>query len=257
MRLAVISDIHGNLDALDAVLDDLASGDSVDLTWCLGDLAAFGPRPAECVEKIRTLSENGESKTFRVIGGNTDRYLVNGTRFPAAIAEDEATFKQLAEAWQTRDTILNWNLSRLSWADYAYLKSILGRELSSSVEGYGQVIGYHAVPGDDEPLLGPDTPETQALDYVLDREGRLGIGGHTHLQMDRALKGWRLVNVGSVGLSSANPGYAEYGLFTFTEDDLSVELKRVPYDVDNMRIDLEVVGHPAPRWLAARLQPQE
>jgi len=82
MRLAILSDIHGNLVALEAALADIASVGQVDLTWCLGDLAAFGSRPAECVQRIRALADADEGKRFKVIGGNTDRYLVTGERMP-------------------------------------------------------------------------------------------------------------------------------------------------------------------------------
>ena len=57
MRLAVISDIHGNLIAFEAVLQDLQSVGEVDLIWCLGDLAMGCTRPAECVAKVRELHE--------------------------------------------------------------------------------------------------------------------------------------------------------------------------------------------------------
>ncbi|MCC7452288.1 MAG: metallophosphoesterase family protein, partial [Anaerolineae bacterium] len=69
MRLAVLSDIHGNILALEAVLRDLKQMGGADKTWVLGDLCAFGPRPAECIQMVRELA--GVS----VIIGNTDRYV--------------------------------------------------------------------------------------------------------------------------------------------------------------------------------------
>src|SRR5215468_12577089 len=72
MRLAILSDIHGNLLALQAVLDDLKQAGGADKTWVLGDLCAFGPRPAECIQILRELKE------AEIIGGNTDRYVITG-----------------------------------------------------------------------------------------------------------------------------------------------------------------------------------
>lgn len=266
MRLAVISDIHGNLVALEAVLADLEAAGGADLTWCLGDLAAFGPRPAECVARIRGLAqvtatgENGEttkeSKTFRVIGGNADRYLVTGERLRDPSAKDAAEFASLADRWQQRDSILNWGVGKLAWEDYEYLKAIRGRELWHEVEGYGTVIGYHAVPGNDESFLRPETSAEEAADYLLDREGHLGIGGHTHFQMDRQVGRWRLVNVGSVGLSFEQPGIAQYGLFDFAGGDVTVTLRQVAYDVAAVIDDLQAVGHPYPQWFSNRIRPQ-
>ncbi|MCU0465310.1 MAG: metallophosphatase family protein [Anaerolineae bacterium] len=256
MRLAVISDIHGNLTALETVLEDLAQTPDIDLTWCLGDLAAFGPRPAECVRRIKALAEADEGKTFRVIGGNTDRYLVYGERLRVPTAQDEAEFAQHAQNLIDRDTILNWNFSRLDWECYQFLKGTLRRELSKEVEGYGLVIGYHGVPGDDEAFLLPNTTDEQASDYFLDREGFLGIGGHTHRQMDRTVGRWRMVNVGSIGMSFDQPGIAQYGIFTFEGGKVDVELRALPYDVEGATADLHAAGHPLPHWFASRIRPE-
>lgn len=257
MRLAVISDIHGNLKAFETAWADLQAQGDFDQIWVLGDLAAFGPRPAECIGRVRALREEIGKEKFKVIGGNTDRYMVQGTRpyFPAA--EDAEGVAKLASMWQGRDTALNWAVEQISFEDYDYLKSILGRERQLRVEGYGTVIGYHAIPGDDESnLLKPDSDDEQAMDALLDREGRMGIGGHTHLQMDRAIGAWRVVNVGSVGWSFGAPGMAEWGLFSFESGAATVELRRIPYDVAAVLADFEAVNHPAPETMinAGRLK---
>ncbi|PJF41348.1 MAG: metallophosphoesterase [Chloroflexi bacterium] len=253
MRLAVLSDIHGNLTAFEAVLADLESVGSVDKIWVLGDLAALGPRPVECIRKVKAMQEAAEKGTFGVISGNTDRYLVTGERMPTPPAKDEEAFAKLATAWSIRDRQFNWGMAQLGFEDYEYLKK-LRHELSVKVARYGPVIGYHAVPGDDEAMLLPDTPEEQALDYLLDREGVLAIGGHIHRQMNRDLGAWRVVNVGSVGMSFDMPGKAQWGLFTFLEDSLMVDLRAVPYDVDAVIADLHAVGFPDPDAAAARYQ---
>lgn len=255
MRLAVLSDIHGNLVALKAVLADLEASGAVDMIWCLGDLAAFGSHPAECIRLIREKREAFGKDKFQVIGGNTDRYLITGERFPKAPVKDADAFAKLAREWSSRDTILNWNVERLSWEDYEWLAKRIGREVSLHAEGYGWVIGYHAIPGNDETMLRPDTPAEEALDMLLDREGRLGIGGHIHVQMDRDLGRWRVVNVGSVGSAIDTPGLAQWGLFTFENGTAQVDLRRVPYDVDAAIADLENAGHPMPRWVSKALRP--
>ncbi len=247
MRLAVLGDIHGNLNALEAAWADVQTRGEFDEIWVPGDLAAFGPRPVECVRRVLELRSALGDEKLRVIGGNTDRYLVHGTRpswTPAA--DDEAALRGLAPAWGARDRALNWAVEQLGWEEYDFLRSILGRELRLQTPGYGPVIGYHAIPGDDESMaLRPDSPDEEAQDALLDREGRLGIGGHTHLQMDRDLGHWRAVNVGSVGWSFGAPGMAEWGLFTFDDDVATVELRRVPWDVSAVLADFVTIGHPA------------
>lgn len=257
MKLAVLSDIHGNLIALEAALADLNTVGPVDTIWCLGDLAAFGPRPVECIHRVRELRESFGQDHVHIIGGNTDRYLVTGERFRTQPVKDEEAFKKLHAARVAVDTLIDWGLGKLSWEDYEFLAKILHQELSQDAKGYGPVIGYHAIPGDDEAMsLRPDSPDEEALDALLDREGRLGIGGHTHLQMDRNLGRWRAVNVGSVGLSFDQPGKAQWGLFTFEGGSVTVDLRAVPYDVDAALADANAIGHPLPSWIAARVQPK-
>jgi predicted phosphodiesterase len=267
MRLAVLSDIHGNLRALEVVLADIEVSGGADLIWCLGDLAMGGPQPAECVRRVRALAEltaiEGEddeaktktcdSETFKVIGGNTERYLVNGERLRTPTAKDEAAFAALSSAWAQRDAVINWGVSQLSWDDYQYLARIRGRELAHEVAGFGWVIGYHAVPGNDETMLTPETPDEEAVDFLLDREGRLAIGGHTHRQMHRAIGDWQIVNVGSVGLTFDGHAQAQYGLFTFADGEVTVELRNLAYDLDALRADFAASGHPAPDWFMSRL----
>ncbi len=257
MRLAILSDIHGNLVALEAALADMASVGSVDLTWCLGDLAAFGSRPAECVQRVRALAEADEGKHFKVIGGNADRYMVTGERMPVKpYPENAEALQKTVASLRTLNAGLLWCMEQLSFEDYEFLRKRLGHELSKSVPDYGTVIGYHAVPGNDETMLLPDTPDEVARDLLLDAEGCLGIGGHIHRQYDRDLGRWRIVNVGSVGMSFDAPGFAQWGLFTFEGDKVTVELRRVPYDMDAFVQDLHQAGHPAAEWAEGRFRQQ-
>jgi predicted phosphodiesterase len=239
MRLAVLSDIHGNLLALDAVLRDLKQSGGVDQTWILGDLCAFGPRPAECLQRVRDLPNTD------VISGNTDRYLVTGER-PRLQPKDEADWQTIPDRLRERDANFSWTVSRLAFADYEYLRQ-LHHELSLDVPGYGWVIGYHGAPGDDERNLLPDTPADEVLDQLLDREGRLGFGGHTHSPMDRDLGHWRVVNVGSVGMPR-NRTQASYALVTFEAGAATVDLRRVEFDMQAVEKDMQQQNHPGLTW---------
>lgn len=247
MRLAVLSDIHGNIVALEAALADLDALGGADHLWILGDLAAFGPRPAECIQRVKDL------KDAQVISGNTDRYLVTGERLRTKPAEDEARYAQLSAEWNDRDLALNWALTKMSFDDYTYLLK-LKHELSLEAPGCGWVIGYHGTPGNDEGMLTPETDVEEAADALLDREGSLGIGGHIHRQMDRQIGSWRAVNVGSVGLSFEAAGLVQWGLFTFENGALTVDLRRVRYDADAVIADLRACGHPAPERIIGRLK---
>src|SRR5260221_2310841 len=175
-RLAILSDIHGNLRALEAVLGDLKQAGGADITWVLGDLCAFGPRPAECLQMVRDIPK------VHVMAGNTDRYLMTG-QLPMSRPKDEAELQQPGAKQREVASTFAWAVDRLSFADYEYLAK-LHHGLDFEAPGYGWVIGYHGSPGDDEYILLPDTPDEEVIDQFLDAEGRLGFGGHTHMPMD-------------------------------------------------------------------------
>jgi predicted phosphodiesterase len=254
MKLAVISDIHGNLVALEAALADLESVGEVDQLWILGDLVTGGPRPSECIQRVLALQEQYGEDHCKIIGGNADRYLVTGERFVRPPAQDEEEFARLFDWRVGSDAAINWNLAQINWDQYQFLAKISGMEISHHIDGFGYVIGYHAVPGNDEAILSPDTPDEEAADTLLDREGWLGIGGHIHRQMDRVLEDWRVVNVGSVGMSFETPGSAQWGLFTFDRGEVTVDLRAAPYDTDAAIADIRGVGMPDPAWSIRRFR---
>ena len=248
MRIALLSDIHGNELAFAAALADLRAQGDADELWLLGDYAAAGPRPAECLRRVLELrAERGEERV-RCIGGNTDRYLVHGERkrLPAAAAADE--FAVQRQAIREVGANLDWTLAQLSWEEYEFLAAGIGIEIAHEQAGYGWCHGYHAVPGDDEAQLRPETPDDIALDYLLEREGRLGVGGHIHQQYDRRVGHWRLLNAGSIGASAEKPGRAQWALLEFDGADLRVELRAVPYDVAALRAQYQERGFPYPEF---------
>ena len=253
MRLAVLSDVHGNIVALEAALADLKAVGGADKLWLLGDYAAFGPRPRESIQRLQSLLKEWDEKNVGAIRGNTDRYLVTGARPAGKPAEDADALRHLAGARRAWAANLEWGLEQLSFEEYEWLAKLRG-ELDLDVHGYGWVIGYHGTPGDDEGVLTPDSPLDAADDALMEREGQLGIGAHIHLQMDRALTHWRAVNIGSVGMSFDMPGYAQYGLFTFNQGEVQVDLRRVAYDVESVIHDLQAQGYPSLAAAAKRLR---
>lgn len=155
---------------------------------------------------------------------------------------DEKRWSALAEELLTREASFVWTLRQLDYAHFEFLGSLPG-ELELHVPGYGWVIGYHGTPGDDEGHIPPDMPEDEALDCFMDHEGRMGVGAHTHRPMDRDLGAWRVVNVGSVGLSLGDRR-AWYALITFEAGTAHVELRQVEYDVDAHIQDMHARGCP-------------
>ncbi len=254
MRLAVFADVHGNLPAFNALLADIKRCGDFDQIWCLGDLAAMGGQPHECIQLLLSLRQERGEDNFKIIGGNTDRYLVTGERLPFSRAKDPADFSAFRQNILSSNAVIAWNMMQLSWEDYNLLRSILGKELRQEIAGFGAVIGFHAVPGDDEALsLAVDSADEEAADALLDRAGRLALCGHTHRAMDRQVGSWRVINPGSVGMSFGNPGYAEWALLEWEDGALSLEFRRQPYDVGATLRQWENLGYPELDWIRPRL----
>lgn len=259
MRLATLSDIHGNLIALEAVLADLEAQGGADHTWILGDLALGGTHPSQAIQRVKAIvdaaDQAGKKHTIRLVRGNTDRSLLDGSRTKYPHADSAESFDKMRQLVSTMNDVTTWCINQLTFEDYEFLKQLRG-ECDLHAEGYGWVIGYHGTPGDDEGFLLPTTSEEEAADILSDREGRLGIGAHIHTQFDRhlAYNHWRVVNIGSVGMSFTNAGYAQYAIFTFENGEVSVDLRNVPYDVDAAVAQISAVDHPAPRWLEKLLR---
>lgn len=249
MRIAVLSDIHGNLDALNAVLDDLESRGGADKTWVLGDLAAFGPHPAEAIARVR------EIPNVQVIYGNTDRYIHSGQR-PKLSVMDEEDWASIQSLLEERDGLFAWISGQLDYDAYKYLRE-LPPEMSMAVEGFGWITAFHAAPGDDERNLLPDTPDDVVADALLDRQGRLALCGHTHLPMWRDVgHGWQIINPGSVGLPFDGDRRSAYCVLEFDsgENPLSVTLARVDYDVEGVITKLHDIDAPNADWVIGILE---
>jgi predicted phosphodiesterase len=245
-RLAILSDVHGNLLALEAVLDDLAAQGAPDATWALGDLVAFCPWPAETLARLRALPD------VAFLQGNTDRYVVTGRRpaFPIRSPEDWATMPaRLAE----RDANFRWTVERLSYTDYEFLRDLPPR-LEREISGYGRVVAVHATLTDDEATLYPDMPDDQIRAHLSGLDACLLLYGHTHRPVDRTVDGFRLVNDGSVGLPLDGDPRPAYALLDFEGGQCAIAFRRVAYDVEAVVAELERVEHPARAWVTHMLR---
>jgi len=245
-RLAALSDTHGNLLALEAVLADIEAQGAPDAYWVLGDLVAFCPWPAETLARLRALPD------VAFLQGNTDRYTVTGRRpaFPIRSPEDWASAPgDLAE----RDANFRWVVERLSYADYEFLRDLPLR-LEMDVPGYGRLFAVHATPADDETNIYPDASDEEILSHLAGLDARLLLYGHTHRPVDRAVGRVRLVNDGSAGLPLDGDPRPAYALLDFEGGECDVALRRVSYNRDAVIAELERVEHPARAWVGGILR---
>ena len=213
MRIAIVSDVHGNLPALEAVLADLDEM-RPDSVLYGGDLALGGPHPAEVVDRIRELG-------WPSVLGNTDEALAVD---PKTLEKRGAFIAQAAA--RTREMI---GPERVAW--------LAGLPLEERAEGIAVV---HAVPGNCWAIAKHDAPD----DQLRETFGSLGVPiaayGHIHHPYVRRLDGLTVVNSGSASLSLDGDTRASYVVI----DNGRIEHRRVAYDLERVANEMVAIDYP-------------
>jgi predicted phosphodiesterase len=220
MRIAFLSDIHGNLMALESVLQELAQ-ELIDQIICLGDVAALGPQPHEVIGRLQQLNSP-------VILGNTDAWLL-----------------QPAGAKPSTSHILNaitaWCAEQLTPADRSYLQTFVPL-LELPLGEDGKLLCFHGSPRSFDDVIAAITSDEDIQAMLAGYSAAVYVGGHTHIQMLRRYQDAHIVNVGSIGLPGVNAGdpalaenrhvhWAEYGVLSIEQGRLSIDLRRTPLDI--------------------------
>jgi len=237
MRVALLSDLHGNDVAFRAVLADIRK-QGADQIVCLGDIATLGAQPQRTVELLLELN-------CPCIMGNHDAFLLK-----------PELLKAYTSAAAVIDSV-NWcreQLSREALVYFATFKPILEMPLGPN----STLLLYHGSPRSNmEDILATTPPEQ--LDVLLgERRATVMAGGHTHLQMLRQHRGGLVLNAGSVGMpfkeyvAGGRPtllAHAEYAVVEQTGDVVSVALHRVPVDRRALQNSVAESGNPLREWL--------
>ena len=216
MRTAVLFDIHGNLPALRAVLDEAEQAGFDQLAFG-GDLCLFGTGAAECVDLLR-----GYGERLVAIKGNTDRYVVDRTQGPdwwADLLGDQ----------------------RLGWLD--------GLPQRQSLAGHDALM-VHATPRGDEDTLLPETPDAELSAMLAGVAEQTLLCGHVHIQYRRQAEAIEVINPGSVGLPFDGDRRAAWAI----AEDGRVELRRSRYDSESVAAAVERSGAPFAGDVARRLR---
>lgn len=223
MRVAIISDMHGNCLGLDTALDDLART-QVDQIVCLGDAIQGGPQPAETVKRLRDLG-------CPVVMGNADDWMLTGED---SGAEGKASEKMLA--------VRAWSLAQLSEADKTFISSFQPT-VEIDLGGDKKLLCFHGSPTSFDDVILPTTSEEDFQKFLGAYQPAILCGGHTHTQYIRRLGDTFFFNPGSVGFAyshqqpfddfRADP-WTEYAILTHEDGRLGLEFRRVPYDAQAM-----------------------
>jgi predicted phosphodiesterase len=230
MRVAVLSDLHGNAVALDACLADLAAEGGADRIVAAGDLCMDGPRPKGVLRRLR---EAGAA----VVRGNTDRMIA---------VEDAAQYEP-----DERDALL-WQRGALgpelvAWLGAAPLTLAIG-------EGPDGLFISHATPARDDEHVWPDAPDEQLEHISAGVVQQTMAFGHLHVPYVRRWRDRLFVNVASAGLPKDGDPRAHYAIFTRQPGGWSVRSRRVAFDVDRVEKQIRTSGMPGAKERIAVLR---
>lgn len=232
MRVAAIYDIHGNLPALEAVLNDISEA-NVDYVIVGGDVFP-GPMANETLACLRNLDV-----PVLFIQGNGDRVVLAQMR---GIESNE-----VPESFQE---VVRWNAQQLRFEDEQLLAS-WSETLRIEIDGLGEVLFCHATPRNDIEIFTRLTSEDRLLPIFEKLGVSLVVCGHTHMQFNRMIGDVRVVNAGSVGMPFGEPG--AYWLLLKPD----VQLRHTAYDLTKAAERIRETNYPQAEDFAARniLQP--
>jgi predicted phosphodiesterase len=217
-RVAALYDVHGNLPALEAVLEEVAAA-APDLVVVGGD-AVLGPMPSETLELLRGL----DCRTAW-IRGNADREM----------AERHGEAEGLPPEWAE---ITRWCADRLGEDGLTFIGG-LPETATVHVAGLGPVLFCHGSPRSDAEIITPASEEDRLRAALAGVSERLVVCGHTHMQFELRVGGARIVNAGSVGMAYAKPG----AYWLLLDDD--VRFRRTAYDRDEAARRIRGTSFPA------------
>ena len=240
MKIAIISDIHGNAPALEAVLSDLGRH-PVDQIVCLGDAVQGGAQPAQTVAHLRTLR-------CPVVMGNSDAWLLTG---------EESGAETITEQQQR---VREWSLAQLDASDRAFIADF-APTVEIALEGDRRLLCFHGSPRSFDDLIFPETPHEEVMQLLSPYAPAVMTGGHTHLQQVRRLATTFFFNPGSVGVAydrhQPDEGgtrldpWAEYAVLASEEGWLGLEFRRVPLDIAALVEAIMASGRPGAEAMAA------
>jgi putative phosphoesterase len=244
MRIAVISDMHGNDYAFETVEADI-NNQKVDQIVCLGDAVQGGPQPAEVVKRLCRLN-------CPVVMGNADAWLITGEE----TADEGIPLERLRKMADIR----LWSLSKLTEDDIDFIAKFQPT-ITIKLEGGLDLLCFHGSPASFDDIILPAASEEGFQKFLGAYSNHVLTGGHTHAQQIRRLGDLFFFNPGSVGFAyshnqpdndfHADP-WAEYAILTAVGSQVSVEFRRVPFDAQEMVCIYHESGRPFGEEAAAQ-----
>jgi predicted phosphodiesterase len=220
VRVAILSDIHGNAVALEACLADLAAAGGADRIVAAGDLCMDGPRPRKVLRRLKDAGAH-------VVRGNTDRMIALDD--PAMYDLDEGA----AIMWQRGALGQDW----VAWLGAAPLTIAIGNDAAG-------LLVTHATPKRDDEHVWPDASDEQLEAITAGVTQHTIAFGHLHVPYVRTWRDRMFVNVASAGLPKDGDPRAHYVILTQQSGGWSVRSRRVAFDVDKVEKQIRKSGMP-------------
>lgn len=219
MKYAVISDIHGNMEALEAVLNDIENTEKADKILCLGDLAMAGPEPSKAVERIKKLVEDGK---VVCIQGNTDKMIADFS---------EEILSNLKEKNEIMANALASDVKALNEDQKTFLKNLPVNHEFTYLNT--KILMVHGSPRKNDENIFPEMPMTEIEEMVKDTDADIILCGHTHIPCGYQTESRKtVVNDGSVGRPFSEEPKACYAILDISMGCVAVRHKHISYDVD-------------------------
>lgn len=223
MRYALISDIHGNVPALDAVLDDIETRGDIDAIYHLGDLVGYAPWPDEVVTLLAEWEVAG-------VAGNYDSTVATDYAHCGCKYEDPVQAEHAHASYE-------WTRANVSPLTKQYLGALPFRLEARPLGGHlaGPTLRLaHGTPILNTVYWTEDRPDSFALqqaEHLGAKPGDVIAFGHTHKPWYKEIEGIHFVNTGSVGRPKDGNWRAGYVVVEFRKDEIAVEFVRVEYDI--------------------------
>jgi predicted phosphodiesterase len=247
MRIALLSDIHGNPIALDAVIRDIQAQGGVDMYWILGDMAAIGYDPVGVLQRLTELPD------VHFVRGNTERYVVKGDRPGPTLEEAQADLVILQQLVDVNNSF-SWTQGVVTVTEWFEWMASLPIERRMELPDGTRLLGVHASPGRDGGRgIRPDVSDAELQSLLAGRDSDLLCVGHTHWPMDFTVEDMRIVNLGSVSNPLPPDLRASYVILEAGKQGYQIQHRLVDYDHQAVIAAVKQSHHPAGKYIISHM----
>ncbi|HEY2932214.1 MAG TPA: YfcE family phosphodiesterase [Acidobacteriota bacterium] len=203
MRIALISDVHANLPALQCVLEDIRKR-KIRRIYCAGDLVGDGPFPGEVLRLLR-------KHRVTSIRGNSDLKVLRAR----------------GERKKEREPLARWTLKRLTLSDLSQLEKLPARRQVQI--GGKKILIVHGSPFSEMEYITPQRKPKELEEMLSETDCQILICGHSHESFVRRLKNGWVINCGAVGKHLNGTGHAQYAVLSISNGKVQASIEDVPY----------------------------